>query len=132
MKKFIEKEILENSKSKEEDGIFEKLIKIYDKNDIIRQYKSDVYPFPCDFYVISKDLYIEYQGYWTHGKEPFDSKNEQHIKILNKWNEKYKQGKTQYKSAINSWTKRDPYKLDIAIKNNLNIQLIYNKKERNK
>ena len=58
MKKFIEKEILENSKSKEEDGIFEKLIKIYGKNDIIRQYKSDVYPFPCDFYVISKDLYI--------------------------------------------------------------------------
>ena len=34
---------------------------------------SDLYPFHCDFYIPSLNLYIEYNGSWTHGKHPFDS-----------------------------------------------------------
>lgn len=51
-----------SSKSKAEDAIYEELCSIYGKDNIIRQYKSNVYPFHCDFYIQSEDLYIEYLG----------------------------------------------------------------------
>lgn len=60
-----------SSKSKAEDVIYEELCSIYGKENIIRQYKSNVYPFHCDFYIQSEDLYIEYQGSWTHGNMPY-------------------------------------------------------------
>ena len=47
------------SKSKQEDETYFKLISLFRISDIIRQYKSDVYPFACDFYIKSLDLYIE-------------------------------------------------------------------------
>ena len=46
--------------SKSENEVFEFLKNKY--TDIIRQYRSDKYPFNCDFYIPSEDLYIEYQG----------------------------------------------------------------------
>ena len=42
-----------SSKSKAEDAIYEELCSIYGEENIIRQYKSDVYPFHCDFYILS-------------------------------------------------------------------------------
>lgn len=59
-----------SSKSKAEDTIYEELCCIYGEENIIRQYKSEVYPFHCDFYIQSDDLYIEYQGSWTHAVSP--------------------------------------------------------------
>lgn len=87
--------------------------------DTIRQYKSESYPFICDFYIPSLDLYIEYQGTWTHGKEPFDFYNPEHLIILEKWKEKATLSRF-YKGAVNVWTKRDPLKRETAKKNNLN------------
>lgn len=104
--------------SRDEKLIFEML------NDIvyvIPQYRSDVYPFDCDFYIPELDLYIEYQGYWTHGKKlgPFDENNLKHQKLLNKWKEKAKIKKS-FINAINVWTKSDPLKREVAKQNNLN------------
>ena len=67
-------------------------------------------------------MYIEYQGYWTHGEGlgPYDLNNEKHQKRLNLWNQKLNEGHKQYKSAINTWTIRDPLKRETAKKNNLN------------
>ena len=56
-------------KSKIEDKVYNLLFSKF--NEVKRQYKSDVYPFACDFYIPEIDLYIEYQGMWTHGKEPY-------------------------------------------------------------
>ena len=55
------------NKSKSEEKIYNLLLTKFNKSDIIRQYKSDLYPFACDFYIKSLDLYIEYNGHWTHG-----------------------------------------------------------------
>lgn len=110
--------------SKEENKIAKALFMLFP--DMIRQYKSEEYPFSCDFYIPSKNLYIEYQGTWTHGTHPYDKKNKEDQKIIKKWKEKSKelnfkqQKKIFYKNAIEIWTKKDPLKRKIAKKNNLN------------
>lgn len=55
------------------------------------QYKSSLYPFNCDFYIPEKDLYIEYQGHWTHGKHPFDESNKEDVIKLESWKNKNNQ-----------------------------------------
>ena len=57
------------NKSKQEDVIYDKLKMKFPT--ILRQYKSEEYPFLCDFYIPDLKLYIEFQGCWTHGFKPF-------------------------------------------------------------
>lgn len=88
------------------------------------EYKSNLYPFHCDFYLTDYDLYIEIQGHWTHGQHPFDLTNDEDIKILNKWVEKSKKSDF-YKSAIHTWTVLDTLKRETAKKNNINYLEIF-------
>ena len=99
--------------------------------DTIYQYNSDIYPFDCDFYIPSQDLYIEYHGHWTHGKEPFDKNNQKHLNIINKWEVKSKNSKF-YRTAIYVWTDLDVRKLETFKKNKLNYKIFYTMKEFNK
>lgn len=92
------------------------------KYEIKTQYQSELYPFLCDFYIKSLDLYIEIQGSWTHGKHPFDETNEEDIKLLEYWKNK---NTSFYDNAISVWTIRDPLKLKIAKENNLRYLTIY-------
>ena len=45
--------------SQPEEMFYNELCKIFDKKDIYRQYKEIRYPFDCDFYIKSLDLFIE-------------------------------------------------------------------------
>ena len=54
-------------------------------------------------YVEDKDLYIEYNGTWTHGNHMFDINNENDLKLLNIWKEKSINHK-YYNTAIYVWT----------------------------
>ena len=83
----------------------------------IRQYKSDLYPFACDFYLTDYDLYIEIQGTWTHGGHPFDENNDEDMKQLTIWRTK---NTKFYNQAIYVWTDLDVRKRNIAKKNKLN------------
>ena len=103
--------------SKEEDKVYELLKTMY--NDIRRQYKSEDYPFACDFYIADNDLYIECNFHWTHGKHSFDKNNPDDIKKLNLWKKRSKE-KDYYISAIDVWTNRDIMKREIAEKHGLN------------
>ena len=85
--------------------------------DIIKQYLSNLYPFNCDFYIPSLDLYIECNYHWTHGGHPFDPTNIDDINKLNYWQEK---NTKFYQSAIKTWTIRDVNKRNIAKQNKLN------------
>lgn len=107
------------SSSSEEVKIYNSLSSEFDC--IKRQYRSKEYPFLCDFYIQDTNTYIEYQGYWTHGKESraYDKNNIEHQRKLNKWIEKAKTSKA-YVDAIKTWTVRDPLKRETAKKNNLN------------
>ena len=108
--------------SKKEDEIFNYLITI--DNDTKRQYYSELYPFHCDFYLPNFEVYIEYQGMWTHGLHPFDKDNKDDIEILNKWEIKAETSKF-YRSAIKNWTITDPLKRQTAKNNNLNYLEIF-------
>ena len=81
------------------------------------QYKSEIYPFSCDFYFPDSELYLEINAHWTHGGHPFDSNNIDDISVLEYWKKK---GTEFYNSAIKTWTIRDVLKRETAKKNNLN------------
>ena len=123
------------TKSSQEEKIYQLLLTKFNKDDITRQYRSKAYPFNCDFYIKSLDLYIEYNGHWSHGKEIFDPNNPQHIAILNTWKQRsmksnFKDIKKQsYIDAINIWTIKDPLKYKTAKSNNLNYKIFWNIKE---
>ncbi len=114
--------------SKSEDKCYNILIEKYNKEDVIRQYKSDLYPFQCDFYIKSIDTYIECNFHWTHGGHLFDCNNKDDINKLEQLNEKAKTSKF-YKNAIKVWTERDVNKHNVANKNNLNYLAFYNEKD---
>lgn len=110
--------------SEEENEINNILIQKF--KNVKRQYYSKEYPFPCDFYVPELNLYIEYQGYWSHGGEPYNEELEQHKRKKELWEQRRDDDTNPsfrrrcYKSAINVWTVRDPLKRETARKNNLN------------
>ena len=124
------------NQSKPELLIYNELKKYY--NDIKYQYSEDNrYPFCCDFYIPSKDLFIEYNGYWTHGNMIYDSNNPKCIEQLNKWKQRNKIQEEKgnyanlYKNAINTWTIRDVKKYQTAKNNKLNYLILWYKDYKN-
>lgn len=93
-------------------------------SDVVYQYKDKRYPFICDYYIPSLDLFIEYNGHWSHNNHSFNSNDENDINILEKWQEKAKTSNF-YKKAIEVWTKRDVAKIKKAKKNKLNYLIIW-------
>lgn len=116
--------------SKDEMKILELLLSKFE--NVEHNYKSKEYPFYCDFYITEIDLYIEYQGDWSHGKDgrkilgAYDEKNQEHKNILEKWKNKSiqtgfdKSNRNRYSNAIEVWTIKDPLKRETARKNGLN------------
>ena len=102
-------------------------------SNVEKQYMDERYKnpltnlrFKCDFYLPAYDLFIEYQGTYHHGKEPFNKENIVHQNILNEWNERsLKHINSDYIEAINVWTKKDPMKRKVANDNNLKFLEIW-------
>ena len=107
--------------SKCEDKAYELLRNVFPM--LIRQYRSEVYPFNCDFYDPITEMYIEYNGCWTHNDHPFDETNEDDLKIVNKWKSK---NTKFYDNAVKTWTVRDINKRNVAKSNNLNYVELWN------
>lgn len=120
-----------SSKSKLENNFLNYLKLKYEPDDIVTQYKSKEYPYYCDFYIKSINLYIEIQGHWTHNDHPFDINNLNDQLIMNKWHTKSLSDK-YYKNALNTWTIKDVEKRNTAIQNNLNYLEIFGKTDLNK
>lgn len=110
--------------SKPEDTLYEELVNNFGKDNVLRHYKCDRYPFYCDFYIKSEDKFIELNAHWTHGGKPFDSDDVECLEKLNLWKEKAKTSQF-YKNAIETWTVRDVNKINVSKINNLNIEFIY-------
>ena len=103
--------------SKSEDGVYQQLVTILGAEDVLRGYIDSRYPFNCDFYIPSKDLFIEYQGHQTHGTEPYDPTNLEHLS--------QEELMTIHHIDTKTWTQRDPRKLELAKKNKIKLLLIY-------
>ena len=104
-------------KSKAEDAFHEKLKLFFPENDIIRGYIETRYPFNCDFYIKSKDLFIEYQGHQSHGTQPYDE--------LDPYCKAEADYLEQSMCGDKTYTIRDPKKITTAKQNNINLLLIY-------
>lgn len=107
--------------SKSENDFYRKLLMLgFNEDDIKRNYFGDGrYPFNCDFYIPSKDLFIEYQGHQTHGPAPFDKENREHLDYLDACNKKG--------FDMSTWTNRDQRKFETALRNKINLVLLYPK-----
>lgn len=102
-----------------ETHMYQKLCDQYGNSNVIRQHRDERYPFSCDFYIPSEDLFIECNYHWTHGGRPFDPNNEDCQKQLTLWKEKAKTSKF-YQQAIDTWTVRDVKKRQTAQEQKLN------------
>ena len=116
--------------SKPEEDFYKWLLTLFKESDIYRNYSNDSrYPFMCDFYIKSKDMFIELNLYWMHGFHWFNSNNKEDLNKLNKWKEKAKQGHKQYKAAVKVWSTSDLAKKNAAEKNNLNYIVLWNNED---
>ncbi len=110
--------------SKIEDLCYAQLLTVYP--DAKHGYKSIEYPFVCDLYIPSIDLYIELNFHWTHGKHPYNKQKD--TEVLAEWIEKAKSSK-YFRNAINTWTVRDVNKLKVAKQNKVQLLVFYNKSD---
>lgn len=122
--------------SKGEQKIFTILKEIYP--DTLQYYKDKRYAnkhgycWECDFYIPSIDLFIEYQGFRTHGKHPFNKNDINDISELNKLKQSLLNVKTEgskgiIQANINIWTTNDPYKRKVAKEHNLKYLELFEK-----
>ena len=113
------------NKSAPEEKMYEELCNQYGIDNVIRQYfDKERYPFACDFYIPSEDLFIECNYSWTHGGHPFDPMNLDDISMLEAWQEKAKTSQ-YYQNAIYTWTVLDVKKREYANKYHLNYKMLY-------
>lgn len=106
--------------SKPEEQCYHMLHFIYPH--LVRQYRSEKYPFACDFYDPDSDTYFEFNGSWTHGGHWFDANNEEDQKKLKKWRDG---GTKYYDIAIRTWTERDLKKRQCTIDNDLRYMVFW-------
>ncbi|MBQ3415312.1 MAG: hypothetical protein IJH39_08230 [Clostridia bacterium] len=120
------------NKSKVEDNVYQLLVNKFGIDNVKRHYKTKEYPYDSDFYIISKNMYIDYNGFPSHMNHPFNINDMNDINLLNKLKEKEslkiemdkKNGidrtYNQYSNYIYTWTDLDVRKRNIAKENNIN------------
>ena len=119
--------------SKQENQVFELLKQTFP--DVIHHpVKNEKYPFICDFYIPSLDMYIEYQGHPCHGFQPFNTKSNSCLIQFSKWLNKaffHKNPKARntYKGWLEDWLLYDRLKRNTAKQNNLNYVELFSYKE---
>lgn len=113
------------TQSKPEVRVYEALKSTFGEIDVFKEYRDDDrYPFSCDFYIKSLDLFIEVNAHWTHGGHFFNEKDAEDIKRLKQLKKKSKTSKF-YENMIEVWTKRDPLKKKTAEEQGLNYLVFW-------
>ena len=111
---------------------FEDLLAQYFDDNHIKyktEYNKDIrYPYFCDFYLPDFDLFIEINGYWTHGGHWFDPTNSSDINKVHALTKKSK-GHSMYNTCIEVWTQSDVEKRNCAKNNKLNYVVLWSKQD---
>lgn len=105
-----------------EELLYERLCERFGAEDVVRQYKSDEYPYACDFFVVSRCMYVELNASWTHGWCWYEEDDDICRDRLSKWeagNSSY------YVTAIHTWTKLDIAKRAVAGEHDLNYVVFW-------
>lgn len=109
-----------------EDKLYTLLCDAFGAEDIKRQY-VDVkrYPFSCDFYVTSLDVFIEANFHWTHGGHWFDTASQEDVEKVAFWSARTETNRDYYANALRVWTERDPMKHAFAQQHDLNYVVLW-------
>lgn len=111
------------SDSRPERALRAILVDFFGSDDVEVQYRKDErYPWACDFYIKSRDLFIELNGTWTHHDHWFDPNNPGDLAVIEKWRAK---ATPFYLAAIKNWTERDVAKRNAARKHRLNYAVFW-------
>lgn len=98
--------------SKGEALMYERLVSIFGVDDVLREHATDVYPWRCDFYIPSRDLYIELNAHQSHGYMWFDEHDPAHLDRV-----------TPANTSV--WTVRDVEKRKAAAAHELNYVVFW-------
>ena len=116
--------------SKPEEKLYLRLVYEFGEGDVVRQYVDDSrYPFHCDFYVKSRDMFIELNAGWPHGGYWFDGADSTDVARAQSWTVKG-YTKPYYASAVNTWSRGDVRKRDAARVHGLNYVVFWDQKLR--
>ena len=111
--------------SKIEEQLYKDIYSLFPS--VKREYKELRYPWHCDFYIPELDMFIELQGYYTHGKHPYNPNSIEDLNLVKEHINKYGDNCP----LVNVWTISDPKKRETAKKNNLNYVELFNKEDIN-
>lgn len=117
---------LSNSVPDTELLAFKKLVDYFGRNDVFYQYglfpKDNRYPFNCDFYIKSLDLFIELNYHYSHNDHWFDKTNECDVNKYNEWKHSHN---IKYRKAAYNWAITDLQKRKFAEDNGLNYLVFW-------
>lgn len=106
--------------SKPADMVGQMLRSIFGVDDVMCEYDGDKrYPFHCDFYIKSRDLFIEMNLFVSHGGHFFNLDSFEDLKKVSVWREKALKSKF-YENMMHVWTVSDVLKRETARKFGLN------------
>lgn len=105
-----------------EDELHGLLVEQFGAADVVTQYRDERYPFACDFYVPSRDLFIELNGSWTHGGRWYEEDVVRDAELLARW--RAKDG-GYHRIAEQVWTVRDVVKRQTAAQHSLNYVVLW-------
>lgn len=97
----------------------ELLREIFGKDDVFSNYVSDVYPYKCDYFIKSRNLYIELNAHWSHGGHWYDESVDGDTIV--DWHQR----SAFYQNAACTFSERDVEKRRVAKENNLNYVVFW-------
>lgn len=117
--------------SSAEDSLYELLVAYVNQQGmtVVRQYcDEERYPFAADFYIPERDLFIELNGSWSHGRHWYESDREMDQKTAQTWRKKGEKSK-YYRAAVETWIERDVRKRAAARAAQLNYVTLWDGSE---
>lgn len=118
--------------SQGEEVLYEMLVAYFGKDDVYRNMLVDNrYPYHVDFYIKSRDLFIELNGDMSHYFHWFNLNSERDQQVVQSWTENMHRlesqtgKKSRYRKYIETWTGSDVLKRECARKNQLNYLVFW-------
>ena len=128
----IKRKALTSKSSIPEVEMGQLLIDIFGIDDVSHNVVVDSrYPFHVDYYVKSRDLFIELNGHVAHNNHWFDPESDEDLMIVSEWKqkiqdfEKSKDHESAYRYYLKIWTERDLLKRSVARQNHLNYLVFW-------
>lgn len=111
------------STSRAEDALYELLLRHFDdveRNVVV----DDRYPWHVDFYIPSRDLFIELNGDVSHGGHWFDANDKSDQQRANSWQQNSATS-VRYERMLHVWTDTDVQKRNAAMLHQLNYLVFW-------